>query len=53
MSSEAFRRTAPSGKYHCEEVLEAHGWLADPSCVLITWLTLAIPPKRVTTAPTH
>jgi hypothetical protein len=34
-------------------VPEAHGWLADPWCVLITWLTLDIPPKRVTIAPTH
>ena len=43
-SSEALRRVAPSGKYHCEEVLEAQGWLAEPWRVLTTWLTLAIPP---------
>jgi hypothetical protein len=53
MWSEALRSAAPSTKYQCVEAAEAHGWLAGPSGVEMTWLTLAMPPYMVTRAPTH
>ena len=53
MWSEALRRVAPSTKYQCLEAAEAHGWLAAPSGVEMTWLTLAMPPYSVTRAPTQ